>query len=93
MASEIKKGVMDAHRARMLARLVLDSLNDHMSHAQILEQMKLMNKQFPELFSIVIEMQNEEDEKIKKKVTNHVEQLIRDGKLDQASKLLKEALK
>ena len=93
MASEIEKGVMDAERARLLSRIVLESLTIHMSHAQILEQVKEMNKKFPELLSIVVKMQNEENEKIKTSVTQHVEKLIREGKLDQASKLLKETLK
>lgn len=90
--AELKSGGMDADKCSSLARLVLTSLTEHMTHLQILEHVKTMSKSFPELIPIVLEMQNEEHSKIQETIGNHVQNLLKEGRIDEANILLTDTL-
>ena len=84
---------MNAERAKEIAQYILESLHPHMDINQIYEIVQNFDDHFPELVPVVIDVTKDYDEKIKKAVTDHVGILLKQGKVNEASDLLKKALK
>lgn len=90
---KLKNGQMDAERAKEIARMVLDKLHPPLTLEQIYEIAPTLDDHFSELAAAVLPIINEHQDKIKDIVTEHAQKLIKMGKIDEASQMLKEANK
>lgn len=91
MEEKLKVGQMDANRAREVARYILDTLTPHLSYDQIYKVVQNFDDHFPELASAVLPVINQYEDAVRKIVTDHAQNLIKSGKIDEASVLLKQA--
>ena len=82
---------MSAQRAREIAQHVLNSLRPHMDINQIHAIVQNFDDHFPELVPVVLEVSRDHDERIKKAVISHVGILLKQGKIDEANTILKQA--
>ncbi|MCL5114018.1 MAG: hypothetical protein M1372_02505 [Patescibacteria group bacterium] len=89
---KLKNGQMDAERAKGIARLVLDKLHPPLTLEQIYEIAPTLDDHFKELATAVLPVVQEHDAKIRDIVTEHAQKLIKMGKIDEASTVLKQAL-
>lgn len=87
----LKARKMDAERARTIARFILDSLHPHMTLDEIYKTVESFDDNFPELMPAVLPVANDYEEKMKIIVTQQVEKLIKENKIDEASVLMKKA--
>lgn len=93
LEERLQKGEMTAERAREIARYIVDHLKPNMTQDQVYQIAKNFDDHFPELIPIVIRVSNEYEDKIKKIVGDHAGKLIKQNKIDEASSLLKKAVK
>lgn len=89
---KLKSQQMNAERAREIARYILTSLHPHMSLNQIHQVAQSFDDHFPELIPVVLQISNDYEDKVKKAVGEHVGNLLKQNKIDEASDLLKKAL-
>lgn len=87
----LKNGKMDTARAKAIARMVLDKLHPPLTLEEIYEIAPSLDDHFTELASAILPIVEEHDEKVKKIVTEHVQQLINSGKIEEATSLLRKA--
>ncbi len=88
----LKARKMNAERAREIARYILDTLKPQMSLNQIHQVVQQFDDHFPELVPVVIEVSNDYEQRIKSAVTEHVGNLLKQNKVDEANTVLKQAL-
>lgn len=86
---KLKSGEMDAPRAKDIARMVLDKLHPPLTLEQIHKIAPTLDDEFIELSAAILFVLQDHDEEIRTTVANHVEKLIKSGKLDEASDLIK----
>jgi hypothetical protein len=84
-------GEMKAPRAREIAQLVLDKLHPGMTLEEIYQTVPLLDDNFSELASVVLPVVTEYEEKITQIVLQHVEKLIKQGKIEEANMLMEKA--
>lgn len=89
---KLKNGQMDSERAKAIARLVLDKLHPPLTLEQIYEIAPTLDNHFAELAAAILPVTQDHDEKIRNIVTEHAQKLIKMGKIDEASTLLKQAI-
>lgn len=89
---KLKERKIDANRAKEIARYVLESLHPHMDINQIHGTVQKFDDNFSELTPIVLQVSQDYDERIKKAVSDHVGNLVKQNKIGEASDLLKKAL-
>ena len=90
---KLSNGQMDIDRAKAIARMVLDKLHPPLTLEQIYQIVPTLDDHFAELVQAVLPVIREHDERISKIVSEHAEKLIKMGKIDEASQVLKEATK
>lgn len=83
---------MSAARAKEIAKHILQTLHSHMDINQIHAVVQNFDEHFPELIPVVLKVSNDYDEQVKKVVTDHVENLLKENKVTEASDILKKAL-
>ncbi len=88
---KLQKGQMDAERAKAIARMVLDALHPPLTLEQIYKIAPTLDDHFTELTAAVLPVMHEHDEKIKVIVTEHAQRLIKQGKIEEATSVLKQA--
>jgi len=91
MEDKLQKGQMDADRARAIARMVLDALHPPLTLEQIYEIVPTLDDHFTELTSVVLPVIQDHEENIKSIIAEHAQKLIKEGKIDEATKVLKQA--
>lgn len=91
MEEKLKNGQMDAERARLIARMVLDNLCPPLTLEQIYKASLKLNSEFSELAKAVLPVLEEHDERIRTIVSSHAQNLIKEGKLEEAYSVLKNA--
>jgi len=89
---KLKNGQMDAERAKGIARLVLDKLHPPLTLEQIYQIAPTLDDHFAELAAAVLPVMQEHNEKVRTIVTQHAQKLIKLGKIDEASQVLKQAI-
>ncbi len=89
---KLKNGQMDAVRAKDIARLVLTVLHPPLTLEQIFKIAPTLDEHFSELALAVLPIKQDEEERLRITVTEHTQRLIKLGKLDEASAVLKQAL-
>lgn len=89
---KLKNGQMDANRAKGIARLVLDKLHPPLTLEQIYEIAPTLDDHFIELATAILPITQDHDEKIRSIVTQHAQKLIKLGRINEASQLLKQAI-
>jgi len=89
--NSLKERQMNADRATEIARYIVSSLRPHMTFNQIHDVVQNFDEHFSELVPVVLEVSREYQEKVKNAVINHVDILIKQGKIDEAHTLLKKA--
>lgn len=88
---KLQKGQMDAERAKAIARMVLDYLHPPLTLEQIYQIAPTLDDHFKELTVAVLPVIQEHEEKIRTIVAEHAQKLIKEGKIDEATKILKQA--
>lgn len=88
---KLQKGQMDADRAKAIARMVLDKLHPPLSLEYIYQIVPTLDDHFSELTDAVLPVIKDHDEELKNLIANHAEKLIKQGKIDEATKVLKQA--
>lgn len=81
---KLTNGQMDADRAKAIARMVLDSLHPPLTLEQIYEIVPTLDDHFNELSAAVFSVIRDHDLKVREIVSEHAQQLIKSGKLDEA---------
>ncbi len=90
--NKLKAGQMDAARAREIAGFILETLHSHMDINQIHAAVQDFDDHFKELVPIVIQVSNDYENKVKQAVGEHVRNLIKQNKIEEANDLLKNAI-
>ncbi len=88
---KLRNGQMDASRAKAIARMVLDKLHPPLTLEQIHTIAPILDDHFQELTQAVLPIINDHEEEVKKVVSEHAEKLIKSGKLQEATTVLKQA--
>lgn len=88
---KLRNGEMDADRAKSIARMVLDKLHPPLTIEQIYQIVPTLDDHFTELAAAVVPVIQEHDAQISKIVSEHAEKLIKMGKIDEATAILKQA--
>lgn len=91
MEEKLRNGQMDARRAKAIARMVLDKLHPPLTLEQIHQIAPTLDDHFTELAKAVLPVVQDHEEEVKKIVTEHAEKLIKSGKFDEATQVLKQA--
>lgn len=91
MEEKLRNGEMDAERARLIARMVLDKLHPPLTLEQIHLVAPTLDDHFQELARAILPVQKDHEEEVKRVVSEHAEKLIASGKFDQALTELKQA--
>ena len=89
---KLKARQMNAQRAKEVAQYVLGTLRPHMDINQIHAVVQNFDDHFPELIPVVLQVSNDYEEQVKKVVTEHVGNLLKQNKIDEASDILKKAI-
>lgn len=92
MKARLEAGKMSPERAGEIASYVLENLKPHMSLDDIYAKVRSFDDHFPELLPAVLLVVQDYEEKIKKIVSEHLEVLIKQNKIDEASTVVKKAL-
>lgn len=90
--SKLRTGQMNAERAREIARFVLESFRPHMTLDEIYKVAPTLDKHFKELIPVVLQVATDYEQKVKQIVIEHVDNLIKNGKIEESVSLLKNAL-
>ncbi|MCX7928541.1 MAG: hypothetical protein N2558_02550 [Patescibacteria group bacterium] len=91
MEQKLKDGKMNAQRAKEIAKYVLNTLRPYMNLSQIHAVVQEFDDRFPELVPVVLEVSRNYEEQIKEVVLRHASRLLKQGKLDEANCILKQA--
>jgi hypothetical protein len=86
---KLKKGLMDANRARAIAQMVLAKLHPPLTLEQIHVIAPTLDDEFTELSLAVLPVMADHEEKTSKTVAEHAEKLIKSGKIEEALSVLK----
>jgi hypothetical protein len=89
---KLSKGQMTADRAQAISRMVLEKLHPPLTLEQIYPVAPSLDDEFRELSNAVIPVLKEHDDKIREVVSKHAETLIKSGKIQEASDVLKNAI-
>ena len=90
---KLEQGEMDSERASQIAKLVLKTIHPGMSLQEIYKIVPTLDDQFTELSIVVLPILKEYEEKIEKKVQEHVRTLIKQGKFSEASTIAEQVIK
>lgn len=93
MEEKLRNGQMDAERAKAIARMVLDKLHPPLTLEQIHQIAPTLDDHFTELARAVLPIVQDHEEEVKKIVSEHAEKLIKMGKINEATQVLKQATK
>lgn len=93
MEEKLLAGEMDADRAKAIARMMLDKLHPPLTLEQIYEIAPTLDDHFKELTKAVLPVIQDHEEDMKKVVSEHAKKLIKSGKFDEATTVLKQATK
>lgn len=88
----LQSGEMTPERAKEIAKYVLDILHPHMTVEQIYATVQKFDHHFPELAQAALPVIGDYEDKMKKLIAEKAGKLIQQNKLDEADKLLKDAL-
>ena len=91
MEEKLRKGEMDAERARAIARMLLDRLHPPLTLEQIHQIAPSLDDHFAELAKAVLPVIQDHEEEVRKIVSEHAAKLIKMGQIDEATNILKQA--
>ncbi len=86
----LMNGQMDAKRAQLIARMVLDKLHPPLTLEQIYLIVPTLDDHFQELAGAILPVIQEHDASVNKIVSEQAEKLIKMGKVKEATSLLKQ---
>ncbi|MCX8009302.1 MAG: hypothetical protein N3A54_06450 [Patescibacteria group bacterium] len=89
---KLENGTMTEERSEAIAQHVLDTLKPGMSFQELYKAIFNLDDQFIELSPIVLPIIRDYDEKVIKKVTKKVSELIQQGQYEEAEELSKKAI-
>lgn len=92
IAQKLQNGQMDLERAQFIAKMLLDRLHPPLTLEQIYIIAPTLDDHFSELSAAVSPLIREHEEELKNIIVEHAEKLIKSGKFDKASLLLKQTL-
>ena len=87
---KLRNGQMDVERARSIARLVLDRLHPPLTLEQIYQIAPTLVDHFAELAAAILPIAHEQEERVKTIVTEHAQKLIKQGKIEEATSVMKQ---
>lgn len=87
---KLRNGQMDAERAKAIARMVLDKLHPPLTLEQIYQIAPTLDDHFTELAAAVLPIAQEHEEKVKVIVAEHAQKLIKQGKIEEATFVMKQ---
>ena len=80
---------MSFERASLIAKFVLAHLPENLTDAQLETILPTLDSEFIEIAGVVHRYMNEYEKKYEMKITEDVQTLMKSGKLDEASQLMK----
>ena len=92
ITKRLESGAMNEERAKLIAKYVLEMLPENISYEKLIEVIPKLDDNFLELSTIVLPIMMEYEIKVRTKVTEHISNLIKQGKLDDALTLTKQAI-
>lgn len=90
---KLQKGEMTADRAKAIARMVLDKLHPPLTLEQIHQIAPTLDDHFAELVRAILPVLQDHEEEVRRIISEHAAKLIKMGKIDEASQILKKANK
>jgi hypothetical protein len=90
--AKLADGSMTEERAQQASQIVLDTLKPGMSYEELYQAVAHMDDIVQELAPVVLPIMQQYEEQIVKPVGNNVQELIRQGQYDAATKLAKKAI-
>ena len=84
-------GQMDIEKAKAIAKMVLNKLHPPLTLEQIYQIVPTLDDHFTELAQAVVPVMREHEEQLSRIVSEHAGKLIKQGKIDEATSLLKQA--
>lgn len=91
MDEKLRKGEMGAERARAIARMLLDRLHPPLTLEQIHQIAPTLDDHFTELARAILPVIEDHEEEVRKIISEHAKKLIKIGKIDEATNVLKQA--
>lgn len=91
MEQKLLAGEMDAARAKAIARMLLDRLHPPLTLEQIHQIAPTLDDHFQELTVAILPVIHDHEEEVKKIVSEHAEKLIKMGKINEATAILRKA--
>lgn len=88
---KLTNGQMDVERAKAIAQMVLLKLHPPLELEQIYQVVSTLDDEFAELSKVVLSVTHDHDKATAEIVATHAENLIKSGKFDEASTVLKQA--
>lgn len=88
---KLSTGQMDLPRAKEIARMILDKLHPPLSLEQLYQIAPTLDDHFAELTRAVLPLMQENESQIREVVTKHAEQLLKSGKISEATAVIKQA--
>ena len=92
LEEKLRKGQMDAQRAKLIAQLILSQLHPPLSLMQIRQIAPTLDDEFKELSSAVLFVLEDNDNETRRVVTEHTEKLIKDGKFEEAKVIMENVI-
>ncbi len=86
---KLANGQMDTERAKAIARMVLDKLHPPLTLQQIYQVVPILDDHFAELARAVLPVIRRHEEEVRKIVSDHAAKLIKLGKIDEVTQILK----
>lgn len=89
---KLTKGEMEPERAQAIARMVLTKLHPPLTLEQIHQIAPTLNDHFTELAQAVLPVLRDHREEVERIVSENAANLIKSGKFDQASSVMKQTM-
>ncbi len=90
--AKLADGTFTEERAQQASQIVLDTLKPGMSFEELYKAIAKLDDTVQELAPVVLPIMRQYEEQIVKPIEKNVEDLIRQGQYDAATKLAKEAI-
>ena len=88
---KLQNGQMDVGKAKEIARMVLDKLHPPLTLEQIYKIAPTLDDHFAEITRAILPVIQDHEKEMQEIISQHAERLIKLGKIDEATAILKQA--
>lgn len=92
ISTYLEKGDITEERAKQIAQFILQALPEDVSYERLMEIIPTLDDEFSELTVAVVPIMQEYEAKIKAMANQKISNLIKEGKLDEALDVTRQAI-